>query len=161
LRPATRLEISRTWAQTPAAQRFASNRQRFARFLRMQCHGRSSACQSIALQWSREMWIDQVSPDLRQKGKTFVQRLLAGGTAAAIVLALAGGAALWHEERTASIEASSDMSLRDQVWDGRVGTAMAGDHAGGIYAVVDAFSGSEEAIVSAVRDCNEGRSKLQ
>ncbi|MDQ7981642.1 hypothetical protein QYH69_30940 [Paraburkholderia sp. SARCC-3016] len=107
------------------------------------------------------MWIDQVSPVLRQKGKTFVQRLLAGGTAVAIVLAVAGGAALWHEERAASIEASSDMSLRDQVWDGRVGTAVAGDHAGGIYAVVDAFSGSEEAIVSAIRGCNEERSKLQ
>jgi hypothetical protein len=107
------------------------------------------------------MWIDQVSPVLRQKGKTLVQRVLAGSAAIAIVLAVAGGAALWHEERAASIEASSEMSLRDQVWDGRIDTAVASDHAGGIYAVVDAFSGSEEAIVTAVRNCDDGAGKLQ
>jgi hypothetical protein len=107
------------------------------------------------------MWIDQVSPVLRQKGKTLVQRLLAGSAAAAIVLVVAGGAALWHEERAASIEASSEMSLRDQVWDGRVDAGVAGNHAGGIYAVVDALSGSEEAIVTAVRGCDDGQSKLQ
>ncbi|HEY4352382.1 MAG TPA: hypothetical protein VGN31_14215 [Paraburkholderia sp.] len=107
------------------------------------------------------MWIDQVSPVLRQKGKTLVQRLLAGSAAAAIVLVVAGGAALWHEERAAGIEASSEMSLRDQVWDGRVDAGVAGNHAGGIYAVVDALSGSEEAIVTAVRGCDDGQSKLQ
>ena len=108
------------------------------------------------------MWIDQVSPVLRQKGKTLIQRVLAGGAAVAIVLAVAGGAALWHEERAARIEASSEMSLRDQVWDGRIDTGVAGDHAGGIYAVVDAFSGSEEAIVTAVRGgCEDGQGKLQ
>ncbi|GAB7523296.1 hypothetical protein [Paraburkholderia sp. 2C] len=107
------------------------------------------------------MWIDQVSPVLRQKGKTLVQRVLAAGAAVAVVLAVAGGAALWHEQRAARIEASSAMSLRDQVWDGRVDSGMASDHAGGIYAVVDAFSGSEEAIVTAVRHCDDGEGKLQ
>jgi hypothetical protein len=106
------------------------------------------------------MWIDQVSPVLRQKGKTLVQRLLAGGAAVTVVLAVAGGAALWHEERAARIEASSAMSLRDQVWDGRIDTGVADDHAGRIYAVVDALSGSEEAIVTAVRDCDDSRDKL-
>lgn len=103
------------------------------------------------------MWIDQVSPVLRQKGKTLIQRLLAGSAAVAIVLAVASGAAFWHEERAARIEASSEMSLRDQVWDGPIDTDVARDHAGGIYAVVDAFSGSEEAIVTAVRHCDDGR----
>jgi hypothetical protein len=103
------------------------------------------------------MLIYRVGPVLRQKGKTCIQRLLGGCAAAAMVLAIAGAAALWHEVRAARIEASSAVSLRDQVWDGRIDT---GERPVGIYAVVDALTGSEEAIVSAVRGCNEDANRL-
>ncbi|MFC0400038.1 hypothetical protein [Paraburkholderia rhizosphaerae] len=102
------------------------------------------------------MLIYQVSPVLRQKGKTCIQRLLGWGAAGAVVLTVAGTAALWHEVRAARIEASSALSLRDQVWGGRVDT---GEAPVGINAVVDALTGSEDAIVTAVR-CNNGADSL-
>jgi hypothetical protein len=103
------------------------------------------------------MLIVRVSPVLRQKGKTWIQRLLGWSAAGAAVLAIAGGAALWHEVDAAHIEASSAVMLRDQVWGGQVDL---GDHPAGIYAVVDALTGSEDAIVSAVRGCNDGAHTL-
>ena len=99
------------------------------------------------------MLIDRISPVWRQKSKAWLQRVLGWCAAGAVVLAVAGGAALWHEQHAARIEAMASVSLRDQVWDGRIDTGV---QVGGIYAVVNALSGSEAAIVTAVRDCSDG-----